>query len=685
MLRQDTRQVRIKSALPENVLAFRSMRMSEGMSQLFEMQLELYSDEDGLEFDKVLGRNLTVALETEKGPEERYFNGFVTQFGFAGSHGRRFVYQAVASPWLWFLTRTETCRIFHESPADRIVSEVFRAHGFTDFEFRLSRAHPVYEYCVQYRESDFNFVSRLLEREGIHYHFEHRNGSHLLVLADSNSLLTEEPGYATIDYHAEDEFLRRRRECIHAWRPESRVQPTRVALSDYDFRKPAADLAASARIGRGHALGAFEVYDWPGAYRELAEGEDYARMRVEELQSQQTRMQAEATARGVKSGRLFTLAAHPVARFNAPHLIVSAIHHVASDDYESGADAEEQIYRCAFTAMPATEPFRPPRRTPKPLISGPQTAVVVGAEGEEIDPDEHGRVKVQFHWERAGSPSCRVRVSQAWAGAGWGAASIPRIGQEVIVEFEEGDPDRPIVTGRVYNAAQRAPYDPPARRNVTAFRTNTVKGVGFNELSFDDTAGAEGIFVHAQFDFDRRVRNDARDRVGRDRHATVARDAFEAVEANRHATVAVEERLTVGDSRHVRIGEDDLRAAGRDIVDLAGGRIHLKADGTAVVEAPGGVTLRSGGSFVTVSPVGVFIRGPVVLINSGGAALAGPGTRAAAAAKPAEPQERTGGRKDPRARARSRAPTPEELDSHPVAAALRRAAQSGAPFCEICG
>lgn len=682
MLNQSSRQIRVKTSLPEGALAFKAMRMSEGLSRLFEMQLEFYSDDPTIDFDAVLGRNVTVALDTQFG-SERYFNGFLSRFSFAGSHGRRYVYQGVASPWLWFLTRTETCRIFHDQSADAIVAQIFREHGFTDFEFRLTRSYPTYEYCVQYRESDFAFVSRLMEREGIYYFFEHQNGLHQMIIVDAMSAHETEPGYERYEYFARDDFSERRREGVFGWRPEMIVQPTRFRLQDYDFKKPTIDLTTDAAIGRGHALSDMEIYEYPGFYRDPEEGRAYAKTRVEEMQARHMMVTGEGNVRGVKSGRIFTLEDHPNSSFNKEHLVVSATYQLTADDYETGGE-DEETYFCTFSTLASKEVFRPERQTPKPVIVGPQTAMVVGEKEEEIDPDEHGRVKVLFHWERENKPSCWVRVSQSSAGSGFGAMSIPRIGQEVIVEFEEGDPDRPIITGRVYNALQRNPYDPPAKRNITTMRTNTVKGEGFNELRFDDTAGAEGVYLHAQYDFDRLVLNDSRDRVENDSHVIVEKNSFSEVRENAHRTVAMDDHVTVGDIRHVEVSSDDLRTVGGNIVDIADGQIHLESGASAVVEAKTGVTLKAGGSFITVLPSGIFINGPIVNINTGGSALSGPGLKAKPAEKPVEVKAHSGGEKDPRARARSGILRPDQIDQNPVAAALRRASQAGLAFCAHC-
>ena len=668
MVQQAHRQIRVNTPLPTDALVFKSMSMREQLGRLFEMRLEFYSDDPNVDFDKVLGHPICVELDHQDG-KTRYFDAYVTKFGFGGSHGRRYVYTATANPWLWFLTRTENCRIFHEHTVEDIVRKVFGENGMTDFEFRLTKAYPNYEYCVQYCETDFNFVSRMLEREGIYYFFEHDNGSHKMILTDAQSEHEPEDGYDQYEYFARDDFSAKRREGVFGWHPRRQVEATQVALQDYDFKKPAVDLGSDSSISRKHGFAEMEVYHYPGVYTELDDGTNYAKTRIEELQARHETVQADSNLRGVKTGRNFSLIMHPVQAFNTEYLVTGASYELIADDYESGGQ-ETETFLCTFSAIKTEEVFRPARLSVKPRIPGPQTAVVVGKEGEEIDPDEHGRVWVHFHWEREGSPSLPVRVSQLWAGNGWGGMFIPRIGQEVIVEFEDGDPDRPIITGRVYNGVQKNPYDPPANRNISSIRTNSVKGKGFNELRFDDTAGEEEIFIRAQYNMETRVLHDAKRIVMNDEHEIIEQEERREIRAERHETVDHDVYVTHKDNQHLDIGTNFLIKTGADTVLTATGKIHLKSSNQVVIEAPSGITIKSGGSFVTVNPGGVHIQGPVVNVNSGGPSYSGPGTAPAQAKIPEEAKEQTGGKVDPR------------LSS--VASALLAAAKSRKPFCAIC-
>lgn len=684
MIKQSGRQVRLKTVLPNDHLTVKSVSISDEISSPFEMHLLMYSDDPEISFEDMLGHNLTVALDRPRGGE-RFFNAYVSRFGFAGSEGRRYLYRAVGVPWIWFLTQTENCRIFHRQAAIDIVKQIFDDHGFMDYRDETSGSHPEYEYCVQYRESDFNFVSRLLEREGIFYYFVHENGRHTLVLADDVAALDSENGYSKINLFARDDFSQRRREGIFAWRPTGQIKPTRFVTTDYDFTKPRTDLMAEATLARNHAASDLEVYRYPGVYTERGDGQTYAEARIGELQSSHEVCTGDGNTRGLRSGTVFTLNDHPVVAFNRRYLVVSVTHEITSERTESGG-GENETYQCTFAAVPDSAPYRPAFRAHKPLISGPQTAIVVNdTEGEEIEPDEFGRVKVSFPWEREGTSSCWVRVSQGWAGADWGAMSIPRAGQEVVVEFIDGDPDRPLITGRVYNAKSMPPYDPKTHRTVTTFKTNSSKGGGgFNELRFDDKKGKENVFVHAQKDFDLRTRNVRREAVGVEVHTEIGKKEFREVGEEQHETVGHHLYLKVGQDVHRDAGMNVYEAAGMDYVLNAGMSAHIKAGTTAVIEASAGLTLKVGGSFITLNPGGVSISGPMVKINSGGSALSGPGTKPEEPEPPKKAKAAEPGEISPADRARSQQPTQDALDSHPVSAALLSAASSGAPFCAMC-
>lgn len=679
------RQVRVKTALPEDHVQIHTMRMSEALSTPFEMEIDLYSDDPAIDPNVILGHNVTVGLDRNVNGE-RYFNGYFRSFGLHGSRERKYIYRGIAVPWFWFLTITENCRIFHEMTVVEIASQIFDDHGFGDFRFDLQGSPPVYEYCVQYRESDYNFISRLFEKEGLYYYFEHENGRHEMVIVDDIRSHPTESGYERIEFKVPDDVLSRRRENVHSWRQSQNILPTKYVHQDYDFKKPRADLTTQGAIARQHGVSNMEVYQYPGEYYETGVGENYAQLRIEERQTPFQVAQADGNARGLKNGHRFELFSHPVDEYNQEYLIISAHHEVVSDDFYTSASDNEDTYHCSFTAIPMTSVYRPPRVTPKPHITGPQTAVVKNdTPGEEIEPDEFGRVKVMFEWEREGTPSCWVRVSQTWAGAGWGGMSIPRDGQEVVVEFIDGNPDRPLITGRVYNAKSEHPYAPQQKPTVTTFKTNSSKGGGgFNELRFDDLKGEENIFVHAEKTMDVRVKDVRKDYVGASHHEIVGGSSFHSTGEDRHIGVGGEYRLQSGDNMSLISDADAHQKTGMNHVVTAGMAYHVDAGMSAVIEAGISITLKVGGNFINIGPGGIFIKGTMVMLNSGGAAGSGPGDGSQAPEAPAAALDDQAGEISEKARDRFHVPTPTELDNHPVAVSLINAAKNGAVACKVC-
>ncbi|NOX76546.1 MAG: type VI secretion system tip protein VgrG [Gammaproteobacteria bacterium] len=491
--------ISLTTPVDEDVLRFHGMTAREEMGRLFEYQLKLQGTDMDLSLDDILGQPVTVHLALENAKATRHFNGIVTHFSQTGVHGRLVSYTATLRPWLWLLTRTSDCRIFQEKSVPDIIQQVFRDLGFTDFENELSAEYRTWEYCVQYRETDFNFVSRLMEQEGIYYYFKHTKDKHTLVLADAISSHGNFPDYEDIPYFPPDSRARREREHIYNWSISKTVQPGGYALTDFDFKKPRADLKSKYSVTRQHEYSDYEIYDYPGEYQTSADGTNYVSTRLDELQAQHERARAQATARTLATGYLFKLAGYPRTDQNREYLIVSASYDMEVTSFESGEDGEEH-FDCNIVAMDSQQNFRSQRTTPKPAIQGPQTAIVVGKAGEEIWTDKYGRVKVQFHWDREGkadeNSSCWIRVSSVWAGKKWGAMHIPRIGQEVIVEFLEGDPDRPIITGRVYNDDNKPPYTLPDEKTKSTIKSNTSKGGGSaNELLMEDLEGKTQVVL----------------------------------------------------------------------------------------------------------------------------------------------------------------------------------------------
>ena len=750
-IKQDHRFIAISTALGPDVLALRSFSLQEQISRPFQIEAELSSENGEVDLDKVVGFEVTLRLQIGANTP-RYFNGFVSRLVQVANSGGHAHYRATIVPWLWFLTRTSDCRVWaaaDEPSAGKTVPEiieaVFQAHGFHDYKLSLTGAYPKREFCVQYRETDFNFVSRLMEQEGIYYYFEHENGKHTLVLADSISAHSPYPGYAEVIFH-ELEKGATQREAITDWILQKEVQPVATALNDFDFKKPKTSLRSASNVSRTHGAALFEIYDYPGEYLEAGEGDSLAQIRLEELQTQYEVLHGQTTVRGMAAGCTFKLKQHPRAEQNREYLITGvSLHADAGEFASSGATAGGggEFFSCSITTIAKEQQFRPLRLTPKPVVQGLQTAIVTGPKGEEIHTDKYGRVKVQFHWDRYGKAdqdsSCWIRVSSQWAGKKWGAIYLPRIGQEVIVEYLEGDPDRPLITGRVYNGDAMPPYDLPAEKTKSTVKSNSSKGGnGFNEIRFEDKKGSEQIFVHGEKNLDERIKNNTREWIGNERHLIVKKDQLEKVEGDKHSIIKGEnlikiegdqgvtiqgnrltdiegkQHLTVVGDQNAKIGGDDsLKVAGNLNTEAgqkisikagqdfhgkagmnyamdAGMCIHIKGGMTVVIEGGMQLSLKAAGSFVDIGPAGVSISGPMVMINSGGAAASGSGSSPTAPTAPEPPDlpkeaNPAADAKSGQSDAPPKPPKPPKpVTFSPAAVVLQNAAESGAPFCEKC-
>ena len=542
-------------------LLFRSLQGREELGRASEFELSALSTRNDIKPSDLLGKRITVKLERVKGGY-RYFNGHVTRFAQGQTVGRYYEYRMTVRSWLWFLTRTADCRIFQEKTVPDIIKEVFADHSMAVFDDGLTGTYAQREYCVQYRETDFAFVSRLMEEEGIYYYFEHGDGKHTLKLVDSDS------GHKKLDkpsiaYHLPGRSLHGDEEYIQVFRQDQRIQPGLVATRSYDFAKPKADLGVKAQNIEKHESADYEWYDFSGEYIETDNGDHYARVRIDELHSEFELAEAECNVREIAVGKLFSFTNAPRKDQEKDYLIVKAEWDLQNNTYETNTD-EDAIYHCTMTVLQSRQQFRPARITPRPTMGGPQTALVVGPSGEEIYCDKYGRVKVQFYWDRYGkkneNSSCWIRVSNPWAGGNWGGMAIPRMGQEVIVDFLEGDPDQPIITGRVYNADQMPPYALPANMTQTGIKSRSSKGGGaanFNEIRFEDKKGSEQVFIHAEKNQDIEVENDETHWTGHDRKKTIDHDETTLVKNNRTETVGVNEKIDIGANRTETVGANE--------------------------------------------------------------------------------------------------------------------------------
>jgi type VI secretion system secreted protein VgrG len=491
------RRVTIRTPLGE-ALQFHRLAGREALSQAYAFDLDLLGSSNALDPKSILGKPATVVMETESGAP-RYLAGLVTRFGLSHEDDRQAFYKMRLRPWLWLATRRSDFRIFQDQTVPEIVAGVLGRYGYP-LEQKLSRSYSAWTYCVQYREDDFSFVSRLCEHEGIYYYFRHEAEQHVLVFADdiasSHGPLS---GGETVRYHPHEKAGMtgglEASERIYEWASSEEVRPGHYFNDDYDFEKPRAELSHLRQMPPGHDHDDFERYQWPGGFTQHDDGETYARIRTEEQLSERSRVTGRANRRDLAPGCIFTLTHHPRDDQNREHLLLAVDYDLQENLQASeGAHASEgSVQRFAFEAQPTSYAWRPPRTTAKPWSDGPQTALVVGPAGEEIWTDQYGRVKVQFHWDRIGqrneNSSCWLRVSTAWAGATFGAAALPRIGQEVIVDFLNGDPDHPIVTGRVHNADEMPAWELPHQKQLSGLRSRELGGGKSNHLALDDSSG----------------------------------------------------------------------------------------------------------------------------------------------------------------------------------------------------
>lgn len=579
LFKQFTRLAQIDSPLGPDKLILAEMGGSEELGRLFDYELQLTSDDPAIDLNQLLGKPMSLNLQLAAG-STRYFHGIVARCSQSVDQGQFASYRVTLRPWLWLLTRTSDCRIFQHLSAPQIIKQVFRDLGFSDFEDALSRSYREREYCVQYRETSFDFVSRLMEEEGIYYYFRHEQARHVLVLADAYGAHHKAPGYETVPFYPPD-GQHRERDHINDWHLAQEVQPGSLELNDYDFQRPSARIDVRSAMPRPHQAGDYPLYDYPGAYAQTQDGEHYARTRLESLQSLHERVELRGNARGLGSGHLFSLSGFSRPDQNREYLIVAARYYVHQERLESGGGSGAPQFESNLSCIDAQQSFRQVGSTLRPIVKGPQTAVVVGPAGEEIWTDQYGRVKVHFHWDRHDqsneNSSCWIRVSQATAGKSWGAIQVPRIGQEVIVSFLEGDPDRPIITGRVYNAEQAVPYDLPGNATQSGMKSRSSKGgtpANFNEIRMEDKKGAEQLYVHAERNMD-----------------TV-------VEQNQTLAVGISRVKTVGLIEAVTIGQDRIRSVRQHDTLLVGGNKRDSVSASYVMDAGDKLRLVCGDSVI---------------------------------------------------------------------------------------
>lgn len=578
---------RITVQLPVEGLLFWKLSGREAMSESFALTLTLLGTDARIDRSKLLGQPVTVTIPTQNLLSSRYINGKVTRVAVSAVEltGTRYaVYQLTVEPDLWPMKRDRNLRIFQGQTVPQIVKTLLGEHQ-VNVEDKLTGSYRVWDYCVQYQESSLDFISRLMELEGIAYYFSHEADKHTLVLTDAATQHQPFSGYEVIPYHQTPSGGSTDEEGIGQWALEDSVTPGIYSLDDYDFRKPNAWLFQAQQNPASPKPGSIDVYDWPGRFVETGHAEFYARIRQERWQVEHQQIQATATAAGIAPGHIFTLTNAPFFSDNGQYLVTAAGYHFEENRYASGEG--ETIHRTDFSVIPASVSYRPAQSTAWPRTYGPQTAKVVGPQGESIWTDKYGRVKVKFHWDRLAkgddTSSCWVRVSSAWAGQGYGGVQIPRVGDEVVVDFINGDPDRPIITGRVYNDASMPPWALPAAATQMGFMSRTKDGSvdNANALRFEDKAGGEQVWLQAERNLDINVKNDESHSTEKNRTQFVGEDETLRVVKNQNAGVKGNVICLTGNSRSDKVVNDYILSAGNTLrLECGESAIELSKDGS---------------------------------------------------------------------------------------------------------
>ncbi len=684
-----TRMLEISTKAGDGVFVVQKFSGREDLGRLYEYRLELLSERGDLTPEQLLGTNATVALELNDAASMRYFNGYITRFSVQGSvrtpafsAGYGFLYLVTINPGLWFLTRAANSRIFNAMSINDIVMKELNACPLVKSENNVGTTETR-DFVVQYRETDFTFVSRLLEHAGLYYYFTHKDGEHTMVLLDDASKHQATPGMAKLTFSGAD----RTEVTLNEFVMVSEVQSGAYAMGDYNYVTPNTRIASVSADPKGHDNSGYEMYDFPADATTATFSDAYAKIREQENACAYQVAHGAGTERSVQVGFKFTLADHSVSALNQEYMVIG--HSFDATNNLSDASGGSSTFQCRFEAIPAATQFRSMRTVPRPTIAGTQTALVVADFRTDTDTSggadpigaNMGRVKVQFFWDRYGTPSCWARVSTPWAGKGYGFQNMPRIGEEVLVQFLEGDPDRPVVIGRVHNAENMPPFELPAGANYTGLKTLSIDSSGnsvpgkWNELRFDDTDSSEQVYLQAQKDFDKRVLNDDKTWIGNESHLYVKKDAYEKWDADRHVDTTGDHNEAVKGKYSLDIKSDIHFQSGTMFVLDGGQEVHLKASSKIVLESPMMVSLVCGGNFVTVGPAGVDIKGSMVNVNTGGSKGSGSAIKPQPPKAHKEAMTSKGGAKT---KAPSAPPAPKEFSAQ--ASSFQVAAATGAPF-----
>jgi type VI secretion system secreted protein VgrG len=608
-------------ALGRDVFMLVAFEGSEFVSNTFQFRADVISETKGIDCEALLRKPVVVEIKRDGGQPSRFIHGCFAQVRLTGKDTDppiRYYYECTIVPWLWFLNLETDCRIFQNLDAKEIITKVFQEHKFTDFTFKLEGALPKREYTVQYRETSLNFISRLLEEEGIFYFFEHTEQKHQLILTNVNSVTAKCPVVDTMPYGLGTSNAAQG--VIGEMQSSNTVHTGKLTIQDYNFELSNVNLLSTSS---GKQLA--EVYDYPGNYKKKDEGTRLVKLRLEEQEARLRTVSASTVSTSMIPGYRFTLTDHFDDKCNVEYLILEVSTSLRNNlMVTSSGDKSSARSSASFRAIPFSVPYRPPLVHKKPLIHGVQTAIVTGKTGEEIWTDKYGRVKVQFHWDRLGkkdeNSSLFIRISNTWAGAQWGQIQIPRIGQEVIVSFIEGDPDRPIITGRVYNDQNMPPYTLPANQTQSGIKSRSTKGGGaadFNEFRFEDKKGSEEIYLHAQKDFVEFIEN---------KHTTTVRDSDQTItlnKGNQKTTVEKGNRdiqVDMGNIKElVKMGNYNLEATAGKIGEKAAQEIKNEVVASTITVTPAMIELKIGASSIkmTAATIDIACGAAKISLNPG--------------------------------------------------------------------
>ncbi|MGK8437873.1 type VI secretion system tip protein VgrG [Ectopseudomonas hydrolytica] len=628
----DANQAHITLAIPavDNDLQVLTFEGREALNKPYRFDIELVSQRADLDLDALINQTAYLTF----GPSGKGVHGVVYAIEQGDSGKRLTRYRISLRPQLAYLAHRHNQRIFQHLTVPQIIGQILEEHGIQSdaYQFQLGYLYPERDYCVQYDESDLHFIQRLCEEEGISFHFQHSEDSHRLVFGDDASVF---PKLDPLNYQ-QGSGLAADHEVVRAFGVRLETRSTHATWRDYDFEQPKLRMEADYRSEFSPAL---EVYDYPGRFTDRTRGKHLAKRSLERLRSDYELAEGKSDAYLI-SGHFLALAGHPRQQWNDLWLLDEVIHEgkqpqVLEESVTSNTqpgDGFQQGYRNRFTATPWDIPYRPALEHRKPKVLGSQTAVVTGPAGEEIHCDQYGRVKVQFHWDREGlgndTTSCWLRVASNWAGKAYGGIAIPRVGMEVLVTFLEGDPDQPLITGCLYHAEHVVPYDLPANKTRSVFKTLSSPGDGgYNEFRIEDRKGAEQIYIHAQRDWDENIEHNQKIRVGNERHDTVEANSYTELQAEEHRTTDLDRKVEVRANDHLTIAVTQHNKIGTGQFIEAGNEIHYNAGSKVVIDAGMELTASGGGSFLKLDPSGVTLSGATIKMNSGGAPGKGSGLK----------------------------------------------------------